>query len=176
MNKKFLLLILLVPVLLFSQQENEIIRWDANRKLTWKDFKAEPENAGSTAALTTTHLGFSYRFTNGKMTYLIESWFEKNRSWGLVKNDWILMHEQGHFDIAEIFARKLKKAVTEYHFDNNTFQNDLGNIYDAIVKEKEKFQELYDDETNNSINKSKQQEWLKKIAALLQEYKDFSEY
>ena len=58
--------------------------------------------------MTTTHLGFSYNVVNGKVTYKIDCRFEKSKSWGLVKNDWILKHEQGHFDIAEIFAQKIE--------------------------------------------------------------------
>ena len=34
-------------------------------------------------------------------------------------------------------------------------------------------QNEYDDETNHSINKEKQAEWLKKIEKMLEEYKDF---
>jgi hypothetical protein len=176
MKKICFLFIFTVPIPLFSQQENDIVRWNESRKLIWDDFKAEPLVAGSTAALTTTHLGFSYRFTNGKITYFIDSWFEKNKSWGRVKNDWVLQHEQGHFDIAEIYTRKLKKAVSEYRFDRKTFQQDLDKIYATIVDEKEKFQQLYDDETNYSRNKEKQEEWLSKIAALLKDLNAYADY
>ena len=47
------------------------------------------------------------------------------------KTDYILKHEQGHFDIAEIFARKLNKKMSEYKFNKTTYKTDLKNIYDG---------------------------------------------
>lgn len=164
------------PLFFVQTLEQDFIIWSEDRKLTWDDFKAAPQQMGNTVAMTTTHLGFSYSVANGKVTYKIDCQFEKNKSWGLVKNDWILKHEQGHFDIAEIFARKLNKAVGEYQFNKNTFQKDLNVIYRSIVDEKEKFQQQYDDETDHSRNKAKQEEWIKKIEAELKNNKLWAAY
>ena len=124
--KKFLsLAVFAFPLLILSHLEEEYVKWQENRRLTWEDFKAAPLKLGNTAAMTTTHLGFAYNVTNGKVSYKIDCRFEKNKSWGLVKNDWILKHEQGHFDIAEIFARKLNRSINEYEFNKSSFQKDL---------------------------------------------------
>ena len=176
MNKSFFVTAFIFPLLLLSQREEDLIKWNENRKLTWDDFKAAPLKMGSTAAMTTTHLGFSYNFANGKITYKIDCWFEKNKSWGLVKNDWILKHEQGHFDIAEIFARQLYRSVSEYQYNKTTFQKDLTAIYKSVVEGKEKFQQQYDDETDYSRNKTKQEEWLKKIESELKQNKSWAGY
>ena len=176
MNRSFLLTAFVFPLILLSLKEEDLIKWDENRRLTWDDFKAEPLKIGSTAAMTTTHLGFSYNFANGKITYKIDCWFEKNRSWGLVKNDWILKHEQGHFDIAEIFARQLNKSVSEYQYNKTTFQKDLSDIYKSVVDGKEKFQQQYDDETDYSRNKPKQEEWIKKIESELKQNNSWAGY
>lgn len=174
--KKFLLIIYLLPVFAFSQEEGDVIKWQDSKRLTWNDFKATPVKMGSTAAMTTTHLGFSYSMVNGKITYNITCWFEKERSWGLIKNDWILKHEQGHFDIAEIFARKLNKEISQYQFNKTTFQKDLDNIYKSVMDGKDKFQQKYDDETDYSRNKTKQEDWLKKIETELKENKLWAGY
>ena len=94
--------------------------------------------------------------------------FQKPRSWGRSKTDYILNHEQGHFDIAEIFARKLNKKMSEYQFNKTTYKNDLKNIYDGITTEKEVFQDQYDKETDHSRKKEQQAEWLKKIEKMLE--------
>lgn len=167
---------LILPLFIIPKYDDEYIKWNEKRKLTWEDFKAPAQKIGNTAAMTTTHLGFSYNVKNGDVTYLIECRFEKNRSWGLVKNDWILKHEQGHFDIAEIFARKLHKEIKAYQFNRVSFQNDLNNIYKNIVAEKEQFQQQYDDETDNSRNKDKQEDWLKKIEKELKDHKSWAGY
>ena len=166
----------ILPLLFLSRLDDDFIKWQETRKLTWDDFKAEPQKLGSTAAMTTTHLGFAYNVTNGKVIYKIDCRFEKKKSWGLVKNDWILKHEQGHFDIAEIFARNLNKAVSEYQFNKSSFKEDLDKIYQSVVDEKEKFQQQYDDETDYSRNKNKQEEWLKKIDTELKQSKTWAGY
>lgn len=176
MNRSIIIVFLFYPLLIFSQKDKDYINWEKSRRLTWDDFKATPVKMGNTAALTTTHLGFAYNVVNGSVTYIIDCRFQKSRSWGLVKNDWILSHEQGHFDIAEIFARKLKKALDGYEFNKSTFKKDLDEIYNRVVKEKENFQQQYDDETNYSREKTKQEEWLKKIDSELNQLSDWSSY
>lgn len=176
MKRSFLITAFIFPLLVFLQLDDDYIKWQESRRLTWDDFKAEPLQIGNTAAMTTTHLGFSYNVANGKATYKIDCRFEKKRSWGLVKNDWILKHEQGHFDIAEIFARKLNKSVSEYQFNRASFKKDLDGIYKSVVDEKENFQQQYDDETDYSRNKTKQEEWLKKIGSELKEHNSWAGY
>lgn len=175
--KKFLIpLLFFFPLCMHAQADHDFIHWSASKKLNWDDFKGNPQTGSDAAALTATHLGFAFSFIKGQVTYNIECRFDKNRSWVLIKNDWILGHEQGHFDIAEIFARKLKKEVSAYTFNKNTFQKDLDVIYNKIMKEKEALQNQYDDETDFSRNKPKQEEWLKKIEKMLEELKAFSDY
>jgi len=176
MDRSFFLTACIFSLILISQREEDLIKWNETRKLTWDDFKAEPLKMGSTVAITSTHLGFSYNFANGKITYKIDCWFQKNKSWGLVKNDWILKHEQGHFDIAEIFARQLNKSVSEYRYNKITFQKDLEAIYKSVVEGKEKYQQQYDDETDHSRNKTKQEEWFKKIESELKLNKSWAGY
>ena len=176
MNKILALPIFFLPLLVFLLPDDDHIKWQADRRLTWDDFKAPPQKLGNTAAMTTTHLGFSYSVTNGKVTYKIDCRFEKNKSWGLVKNDWILRHEQGHFDIAELFARRLNKLINEYQFNRSSFQKDLDVIYKSVVDEKEIYQQQYDNETDYSRNKTNQEEWLKKIESELKQSKSWAGY
>ena len=175
--KYFLLFFLLAPSALFAQSnDEELLDWSASRKLSWADYKANPKPESDAAASTTTYLGIDYNISSTSFSYRIQSRFSKTRSWGLHKTDYILSHEQGHFDIAEIFARKLNKKMSEYSFNKRTYQQDLNKIYHDILDEKEKMQNDYDKETNHSINKEKQAEWLKKIKAKLDEYEDFAGY
>lgn len=165
------------PLILKAQQPGEeLLDWSSSRKLTWADYKATPNPESDAAASTTSYLGFSYSIKNEGFSYTIESKFSKTRSWGLHKTAYILSHEQGHFDIAEIFARKLHKKMKEYRFNRRTFQKDLQEIYQEILEEKEEMQNDYDKETNHSINKEKQSAWLKKIGELLEEYKSYAGY
>lgn len=167
----------LFPLFLSAQEPGEeLIKWSGTNRLTWADYKARPDRNSDAAASTTTYLIVSYNISNSDFSFKIESKFSKSRSWGLHKTVYILSHEQGHFDISEIFARKFYKKLKEYRFNKRTYQQDLKRIYQAILDEKEEMQNEYDRETNHSINKEKQEEWLKKIANLLREYKDYAGY
>lgn len=172
----FLLSAFLGSGLQAQQETEELLDWSADRPLRWDDYKAKPDPASDAAATTASYLVFSYNIRNNEFTYIIESKFSKTKSWGLHKTDYILSHEQGHFNISEIFARKLKKKIIEYQFNSRTYQKDLAKIYKAITDEKEKMQRDYDQETNHSINKTKQAEWLKKINSLLDDYAAYAGY
>jgi len=176
-NPAILLFIMALPMIAWAQnKEEELLDWSETRKLTWADYKARPNPASDAAASTTTYLAIDYDISSRHFSYKIESRFSKSRSWGLHQTDYILSHEQGHFDIAEIFARKLHQEMSAYRFNERTYQKDLKKIYGEITKEKEEIQNQYDRETNHSINKAKQAEWLKKISIMLNELADYSDY
>jgi len=176
-NSILLFTFLAFTSLSFAQdKKDELIDWSAIRRLTWDDYKGKPDPNSDAAASTTSYLGIEYNFSNNKITYKIACKFSKNLSWGFAKTDHILGHEQGHFDITEIFARKLNKLTGEYRFNKNSFQQDLKKIYDDIQDEKEELQNQYDNETDYSRNKEKQAEWLVKISKILEEYKNYADY
>jgi predicted secreted Zn-dependent protease len=158
-----------------AKDDGDYIDWNPERKLKWQDFKAaSPENTAD-AALTTTYVGFSYNKSNDEIKYNIECRFQKSKSWGKIKTDYILQHEQGHFDISEIAARKLNKLIQE-QLSKSKNHDELNKIYRTVMQEKRDMQELYDRESNHSINKEKQDEWETKIKTMLEELKSFSGY
>ena len=175
--KKYFLLLLIIPVLSFSQSSNEeLIDWKAGRGLIWSDYKGNPDQGSDAAALTATYLAIEYNISEKGFSWKIQCRFSKTRSWGKSRTDYILQHEQGHFDIAEIFARKLNKKMTEYRFNKNSYRNDLKKIYDSITVEKEDLQNQYDNETDHSRKKEEQAKWRKKIEEMLKELKSYVDY
>ena len=170
-------LAILFPAFSLAQDANEeLIAWSPHYKLTWADYKARPETGSDVAATTTTYIGIEYNINASGFSYKIQCRFSKDRSWGLHKTPYILSHEQGHFDIAEIFARKLHKAMRAYRFNQRTYQHDLKTIYEKLMNEKEAMQDEYDRETNHSINREKQAAWLIKIEQYLDDYRDYAAY
>lgn len=152
------------------------IPWEPNKRLIWDDFLCEPKVGTDAVASTSTSLGIAYQLTNGQLEYHITCYFNKEKSWGLMKTDYILAHEQGHFDITEIFARRLNEALQNYQFNKRTFKKDIGQIYQTIVSQKEEYQKTYDAETDHSRNRKVQYDWLEKIESLLAETQPYSNY
>ena len=159
-----------------DEETEEFIPWDNEQRLDWEDFKCEPKKGTDAVASTSTTLGIAYQLVDGVLTYDITCNFSKVKSWGLMKTDYILAHEQGHFDITEIYARKLNEALKNYVFNKKTFKKDINQIYQLIVREKENFQKSYDEETDHSRNRRLQFDWLDKIQKLLEESDVYASY
>jgi Bacterial protein of unknown function (DUF922) len=159
-----------------KKADDDYIPWVPSYRLTWDDFLCAPQHNSDAVASTSTALGIAYQIKGGKLTYQITCRFSKHKSWGLVKTPYILAHEQGHFDITEIFARKLYQTLLNYHLNRATFPNDINTIYDTIVQAKEAFQAAYDGQTDHSRNKRKQDEWLERINNLLEDTQPYANY
>ncbi len=147
--------------------QGRFIEWKADRKLTWGDFKAPPDGASPNAALTSSTIDIEFGFDDNGLLYAIKCRFDRNRSWVKVRTPAVLAHEQGHFDIAELHARKLNKALKAYTFNRRTVNRDVNRIYDTLIAAHHEAQNLYDLETDFSRNREKQEAWSKKIAAEL---------
>ncbi len=156
-----------------SQQEESIL-WSADQKLQWADFKGRPFKTAWAAAVTAS--GIAYQFSSVQeggrfqLDITINSYFYPNESWYQPKlcNDLILSHEQLHFDISELFARKMRKRIAAANFTNNV-KAEVKSIYKKILKELNEFQNKYDYETNFSRNTEKQLQWNKEIEKALKE-------
>ncbi len=154
-------------------QEYETISWDAAHRLTWNDFKASPPQNDRAAA--TTASGITYRYSStisgnrAEVDFNISTHFYPNKSWYQphLVDSVILSHEQLHFDISELFARKFRKQLSDTRFTKNV-KTEVRAIYKQINAELSDFQNRYDDETNFSRNRDQQQIWNEKIAALLE--------
>lgn len=159
-----------------EREDEEMIPWSDGRRLNWNDFKCAPIRNTEAVALTSTSLGISYKVKDGRFIYDISCSFSKRHSWGLLKTDYILAHEQAHFDITEIFARRLHQQLQQYRFNGSSFKHDINRIYQKVVREKETFQEQYDGQTDHSRKKIKQEEWLAHIAVLLENTMPYQNY
>lgn len=174
---KLIMTLLLVPVFFLNNAPDDTIQWNTGRKLVWADFEGEPDRTCSNAALTSSGIEFKYGYSNEKFTYNITCLFDKKKSWGKLKNDYILAHEQAHFDISEIHARKLNKLLKLYQFTSPAAaKKEITAIYTGVMKEQTAMQELYDEETDHSRDKEKQVAWLEKVRKELDRMKDYSNY
>lgn len=157
-------------------EQASLIDWTPSRKLTWEDFKAPPDPASTNAALTSSSINVEFGYDDEELQYSIKCRFDKNKSWVRIRNQAILLHEQGHFDIAEIHARRLNQALKAYRFNAKTVSDDVNRIYDSVMVLHHTVQNEYDQETDFSRNKERQAIWLKKIADNLQELKMYAGY
>ena len=159
-----------------KQSVEDAIQWNNGRKLVWEDFMGEPDSNATNAALTSSGIEFKYGYNDGKFEYTIKCLFEKEKSWAKVKTDYILAHEQLHFDISEIHARKLNRDLKDFNFNPATAQKEIGIIYNSIMKAQTAMQQEYDAATDHSRNKEQQAVWVLKIKTELAKLQAFGDY
>ena len=159
-----------------KEETTETIPWSARRMLSWDDFQGTPRRNTDAVASTSTSLGIAYQLRNGDLTYEVTCTFSKPKSWGASRTPYILAHEQAHFDITELFARKLNQRLQEYNFNKRTYKQDLNAIYQGVVAEKEAMQQAYDGETDHSRRRRIQYEWLDRIERMLQDSDSYATY
>jgi hypothetical protein len=92
-----------------------------------------------------------YTDARGKGNFLVESFFVKNRSWvrdsASVFNRVVLAHEQVHFDINELFARKVRRVVAQYYQAGcYLFGPELSREITQLLNEKTVFNAAFDQE------------------------------
>ncbi len=146
--------------------------WDENRKLTWKDFQGPPEPGTGFVASTNSGISFSYSYkTRGSQidyNFKVQSFFYPETSWYIPKDvsDYILAHEQAHFDISEIFARVLRARIESATFSEN-IKTEIEAIYQQTETERREMQEQFDKDSDHSKNKQGEAVWEKFIAEKL---------
>jgi len=149
-------------------QGGEAVLWVPGKKLTWADFKGKPSTISNAAAITASGISYSFsaQGTKDKMEldFEVGAYFYPDKSWYKPKsaNPIILSHEQLHFDISEMFARKMEQILTGTKFTNNA-KSELKEIYRKILRELNDYQNQYDAETNFSRDTVQQFIWNKKI-------------
>ena len=171
-----------IIVLLFTtfsfisfEVDTEKIPWKESKQLTWNDFKAKPEAGANFVASTNSGMSFSFSYSekNGKRTmeYKVACNFYPELSWfkpGQV-SEYILKHEQSHFDISELHTRILRKRIEETTFSKQ-IKKEIEALYQETERERRKMQNDYDLESNHSKNKEEEYRWRAKVAKELKKY------
>ena len=155
------------------------IEWNPEIQLEWGDFKAK-ENTVSNTAVATSSCGFVLESEayNGQTSHRIYVRFYCNESWRdpQVKNPAVLAHEQLHFDICEIYGRKLCKELMQLKKTGKLSQKKTQALYDDMMNAYNEYQDLYDLETSHSRNEGKQEEWKLRVKKELNALKAYSAY
>ncbi|MDH7914622.1 hypothetical protein [Winogradskyella sp. SYSU M77433] len=145
---------------------DDYISWRADIK--WENFK-DKKNDNYFAASIFTNFGGKvnkvYNYPQG-IVYAVmsekKSWISTNFT---VKNDSnLLIHEQGHFDIAEIYAKKAQDSINQVwglHYSK------IESIVNYFITKESLYQKEYDSITDHGFKENEQKQFNKKILNLL---------
>jgi hypothetical protein len=183
MNKYLLLLLILVTAQsTFSQKKhkNDSICWNESVKLKWSDFKGKPRNVKATyadmkaSAFTYTNITASGIIKDDLPEFKILCRFVKSQSWVADSTQvGIQQHEQLHFDIAELYARKIRKGIGDLKKKKEKDINVYSKLIDKHLNELQEKNQDFDSKTAHGTIREKEKAWEKDIAKEMDGLKEY---
>ncbi len=143
---------------------SDYVLWRNNNKLSFSDFKCSPSAGSKFDAQTNIRLKLNYKIGKYLKSFSVYCLFSKNESWIKIKSPDLLEHEQGHFDIGEIYARKLRiellkiqehRVEVSYHILDSMYKKINNDLYERQTE--------YDEKTNHFLNTAQQEIWIRTI-------------
>lgn len=181
MKRHFFVIILFVscsPKIINNNlaEHEKSIYWNENRPLRISDFNGSTEKRPFQAA---TNSGLKVmnpvNAWSGKTKVVVKSYFNPELSYfkNSDRDSSVLAHEQLHFDITELYARKLKKVIIQECPNTYEYFKKRDSLYNRISLELSEKQDEYDSEvyTNRSLQ-LKWNDWIKNQLIELIEYAD----
>ena len=154
--------------------EDDTITWTSGSLLTKDDFKGK-RSLGGTAAATSSGISVKSEDKNGALTFNIKAVFYKSRSFMVDNSPDVLKHEQLHFDITELYARKLREKIARRDFKKiGDVKAAIHNMFDDTFEDCQKEQSHYDLDTDHGINGARQKTWIEEINIQMLELKQYS--
>lgn len=163
----------------YLNNQQGLLCWQENRKLKWSDFQAKTSalkkgtplytNSGAHAVPELTVKGLVD--STGRNDFVVRPVFNQKLAWvrdSTLSTATLLAHEQLHFDICELTARKLRARIAHvYQAGGDVFDPRFTREIQRIMAEEDTLQDSYDQETAHGIHKEAQQKWQEQIRRAL---------
>jgi hypothetical protein len=162
----------LIVIFSANLKAQELIAWSKDQKLKWSDYKAEPDTSIFAYALTSYRIEIQpnevlvdeYNNIKNYNTLTVITYFVPNLSWVYRKDDYLLKHEQLHFDIAELYAQKINLEFEKLKAKKVADYDAYVEVYNRLWTECRAFQKQYDKETNHGLLKEINDKWIEDIS------------
>jgi hypothetical protein len=147
----------------------------SERPLTWGDFKGPaPAVTGDRGAQTAYTVFHAARCVGERFEFRVITGFLPAESWvaPAVRRDpalstRTLRHEQTHFDLTEVHARRLRRHFSELYQPCLRTETELSAIAARFMEDEATAQRRYDQETNNGRTAQRQGAWDADVARQL---------
>ncbi len=162
MSSKFILILLGLFLAAFTGAERNIVNHDNNVKLKWKDFQGTPDPDINAKAISYVgfQMGFKGTARQDSLIIVVEAFFDRSTSWYSGDTSaYILSHEQTHFDITELYARKLKQSIQGATLTYKNYQSVLRELEKNAHKSMNTADSVYDIATDFSRLPEEQKKW-----------------
>jgi len=172
---------LFLGLLLFCQSfitvDSNRITWSPSVRIDWEDFKGQPDfGDGFRDVVTASSIHYTTICNYDQtMDVVVKADFIKDQSWvkPVARTDYHLGHERLHFDITELYVRKLRAEFANKKFTCKN-QAEINGLAQAVMLEWRTTQNRYDKDSYYSLNKTAQADWEARIARELILFEGFS--
>jgi predicted secreted Zn-dependent protease len=180
MSRVLILLLCVFRLNILSQADtnnnSNIKEWEECCQLEWSDFRGNRNKGSSWEAAASVGIKiFNFKWNNNTASGKVIAFFNRNYSWTEIETDEGLSHEQGHFDLTEIYARLIRKELTSKKNRKKSISHEIDRIYDKYNNALNLEQDLYDLETDHHKNRTEQLKWDKKIKQRLLKLNKFED-
>jgi len=148
--------------------------WSAARRLVWSDFQGSPPASGSEGARTAYTLYYAWRCRGRAFEFREIAGFRPRDSWvkAIVLNDpvqrrSVLGHEQTHFDLAEVHARRMRRYFGGLTDPCGKGDAELTALARRMMEEERAEQRRYDEETHHGLLAGRQAAWTADVSRRL---------
>jgi hypothetical protein len=170
-------LILITPLTMGQSQNaydpSRYIAWNPYYDLDWDDFKATKDISRFGDAGTAVKIIAKPYLVKNDVNYQVFALFDKSASWASEESKELLAHEQLHFDIAEVYARRVRKKVKELQLRGETRIAAYNKEIEVLLQESNVTDAQYDNETLHGAIQERQKEWQENIDSALESLEEF---
>jgi hypothetical protein len=151
-----------------------LLPWSAHTPLLWSDFRGPPRLGSNTAAQTSSSITYLIQCHDSAAVFAVLATFWTAQSW--VRPDVVarstvgartMLHERTDFDITEVFARRLRRALATADALCPSRLNEARRLFDQLHAANEELQDRYDRETAHGLAREPQARWDASIRASL---------
>lgn len=130
------------------------------KKLQWSDFKMSPTKGNPKwIAQTAWNINLQIEHRDNGDYFTITPTFVSEKSFTRSSEDWVLSHEQTHYDLVIVFANKIKRALEPYQGAGPKRSIKAQDIYESLCNSLTAVQKTYDRETAHGTHEKIQKLW-----------------
>lgn len=147
-----------------------LLVWSAKDRPEWEDFRGNPRLGTPTAAETSSGVTYVVQCRGRRLGFAVLATFSPTESW--VRPDipgnprggpQSLRHERTHFDLTELFARRLRRALSGLERACPDPRDHARRVFDRLAEGSRREQERYDSETAHGMARDAQARWERQV-------------
>ena len=140
-------------------EHSDYIPWNEFYQLQWSDFKGPRMDYSIGDAGSVVEIKAKPYLVKRKVYYDVVALFNRGKSWHSDQSAELLDHERLHFDIAELYARKIRKRISMLGPISSKEIKNVNRLIQDILYESNEADIRYDAETLHGAIRDKQLEW-----------------